>query len=249
MPGFAQDFPFEGGSAMAERPSFMHLIPAPRTRRTTCVVADDHPVVLHAVCAYLEARGIKIVARALDGRDALERIAAQQPEVALVDFGLPNLKGAEAAGAIRKVAPNTAVIFFTGHADLPHATAALDAGARGFVLKEAPLWELARAIEVVGAGGCYVDSAFAGALMESGVARLLTSAERELLRLVADGLSDDEIGERLFLSGHTVEKRLVMVMAKLGVATRIEAAALALRQESSPEEMEMLRLDSQPQRT
>ncbi len=174
MRGFAQDFPFEGGSATAERSPFVRFIPAPQSRPTTCVVADDHPVVLHAVCAYLEAWGIEIVARALDGRDALERIAAQQPEVALVDLGLPNLNGAEAAGAIRKVAPETAVIFFTGHADLVHATAALEAGARGFVLKEAPLWELARAIEVVGAGGCYVDPAFAGALTEWGVARLLT---------------------------------------------------------------------------
>ena len=231
MPGCAQDLPFEGGSATAERSSSMRLIPAPQTRPTSCVVADDHPVVLHAVCAYLEAWGIEIVARALDGRDALERIAAQQPEVALVDLGLPNLNGAEAAGAIRKVAPKTAVIFFAGHADLVHATAALDAGARGFVLKEAPLWELARAIEIVGAGGCYVDPAFAGALMESGVARLLTSAERELLRLVADGLSDKAIGVRVVLSRNTVEKRLATVMAKLGVSTRTEAVALALRQQ------------------
>jgi DNA-binding NarL/FixJ family response regulator len=231
MPGCAQDFPFDGGSATAERSSFMRSIPAPQTRPTSCVVADDHPVVLHAVCAYLEAWGIEIVARALDGRDALERIAAQQPEIALVDLGLPNLNGGEAAGAIRKVAPETAVIYFTGHADLVHATAALEAGARGFVLKEAPLWELARAIEVVGAGGCYVDPAFAEALTEWGVARLLTSAERELLRLVADDLTSDEIGERLFLSGHTVEKRFATVMAKLGVATRAEAVALAVRQQ------------------
>lgn len=230
MPGFAQNFSFEGGSGTTEPSSVMRPIPAPEVRPTSCVVADDHPVVLHAVCAYLEAQGIEIVARALDGRDALERIAAQQPEVALVDLGLPNLSGPDAAGTIRKVAPDTAVIFFAGHADLVHATAALDAGARGFVLKEAPLWELARAIEVVGAGGCYVDPAFAGALRESGVARLLTSAERELLRLVADGLTNDEIGERLFRSGHTVEKRLATVTAKLGVATRAEAVALALRQ-------------------
>ena len=231
MPGCAQDFPFESDSATAERSSFMHSVPDPQARPTSCVVANDHPVVLYAVCAYLEAWGIEIVARALDGRDALERIAAQQPEVALVDLGLPNLNGAEAVGAIRRAAPETAVIFFTGHADLVRATAALDAGARGFVLKEAPLWELARAIEIVGAGGCYVDPAVAGALTESGVARLLTSAEREFLRLVADGLTNDEIGERLFLSGHTVEKRLAKVMAKLGVATRTEAVALALRQQ------------------
>jgi DNA-binding NarL/FixJ family response regulator len=231
MPGSAHDVPFEGGSATTERTSSLRLIPAPRTRRTSCVVADDHPVVLHAVCTYLEARGIKIVARALDGRDALERIAAQQPEVALIDLGLPNLKGAEAAGAIRKVAPSTAVVFYAGHADLAHAAAALDAGARGFVLKEAPLWELARAIEVVGAGGCYVDPAFAGALMESGVARLLTAAEHDLLRLVAEGLSDKAIGVRLVLSRHTVEQRLATVMAKLGVSTRTEAVALALRQQ------------------
>ncbi len=66
--------------------------------------------------------------------------------------------------------------------------------------------------------------------MESGVARLLTATERELLRLVADGLTNDEVGERIFLSGHTVQKRLATVMAKLGVGTRTEAVALALRQ-------------------
>jgi DNA-binding NarL/FixJ family response regulator len=218
-------------TATADRTAFPVLVPFPKARPTSCVVADDHPVVLHAVCAFLEARGIEVVARALDGRDALARIAAQQPQVALVDLGLPHLDGAEAARAIRAVAPDTAVIIFTGHAELGQATAALDAGARGFVLKEAPLRDLARAIEVVGAGGCYVDPAFAGALMESGIALLLTSTERELLRLVADGLTNDEVGERVFLSGHTVQKRLATVMAKLGVSTRTEAVALALRQQ------------------
>ncbi len=226
MRGYAEDFSFESDY----RPGGVELLPMPELERTTCVVADDHPVVLQAVCAYLEARGIEIVARAIEGRDALARIAEQQPQVALVDLGLPNLSGAVAANSIRKVAPDTAVIIFTGHAELGQATAALDAGARGFVLKEAPLCELARAIEVVGSGGCYVDPAFAGALMESGVARLLTATERELLRLVADGLTNDEVGERIFLSGHTVQKRLATVMAKLGVGTRTEAVALALRQ-------------------
>src|SRR3954471_17418071 len=112
MPGCAEDCSSEGDSgATVERSSGMRLVPAPRTRPTTCVVADDHPVVLRAVCAYLEAWGINVVGRALEGRDALERIAAEQPEVALLDLGLPNLNGAGVAGAIRRVAPQTAVIF------------------------------------------------------------------------------------------------------------------------------------------
>ena len=226
MPGSAEDIPCKRASATAERSPSRRFIAVSETRPTSCVVADDHPAVLHAVCTYLEGWGIEIVARALDGRNALERIAAQKPAVALVDFGLPGLTGAEAAAAIRTVSPATGVFFVSDDADLAHATAALYAGARGIALKASPLWELARAIEIVGAGGSYVDRAFAGALGEWNRSRLLTASERELLRLVAAGLTNDEIGERLLVSGQAVEKRLVNAMAKLGISTRTHAPLL-----------------------
>ena len=124
-----------------------------RSRGLTCVVADDHPVVLEAVCALLESRGVTVLARARDGESALALIAEQQPPVALVDLRLPGMSGSEAAREAQRLSPDTAVIVYTGQSDVACMTEVLDAGAKGFVLKDAPLEDLMRAIDMVAAGG------------------------------------------------------------------------------------------------
>ena len=201
-----------------------------RNRRLTCVVADDHPVVLEAVCALLESRGVTVLARARDGESALALIAEQQPPVALVDLRLPGMSGSEAAREAQRLSPGTGVIVYTGQSDVACMTEVLDAGAKGFVLKDAPLEDLMRAIDMVAAGGVYVDPALAGVFIDSKGTGRLTPREREVLRLAADGLSSEKIGERLFLSPQTVRGHVGNAMGKLQAHTRTQAVATALRE-------------------
>src|SRR5919106_1833675 len=188
---------------------------------------------LRAVTELLEQRGIEVVAEAVDGEDALAKIEARKPDVALVDIRMPRLSGVEVARRAARVSPDTAVILYSGYGDKALLMEALDAGVRGFVLKEAPLIDLHRAIETVAAGGIYVDPVLAGALATAEVAAKLpslTQRERDVLRLLADGLSNEEIGKELFISPETVRTHVRKAMDKLDADTRTQAVATALRQ-------------------
>jgi DNA-binding NarL/FixJ family response regulator len=198
----------------------------------TCFVADDHPAVLDAVCEYLGSNGIEIVGRAFDGAEALEKLQTRKPQVALIDLRMPGLDGIELAKRAVRSTPETAIILYTGYGDRALLTAALDAGVRGFVLKEAPLDDLLRAVRVIATGGQYVDPVLAGMLAVAAGERVaqLTQREREVLRLLAEGLSNDEIGKRLFISGETVRTHIRKAMDKLDADTRTQAVAKALRQ-------------------
>jgi DNA-binding NarL/FixJ family response regulator len=198
----------------------------------TCVIADDHPAMLTAVADVLIKHGVDVVGRASDGQDALEQIEAKQPRVALVDVRMPRLSGIELAKRAAVVAPNTSIVFYTAYGDRALLSEALDVGARGFVLKEAPLPDLVRAVERVAAGDAYVDPVLAGVLVSAQTDKVpsLTQREREVLRELADGLSNEEIGKRLFISPETVRTHVRKAMAKLEADTRTQAVAKALRQ-------------------
>jgi DNA-binding NarL/FixJ family response regulator len=201
-------------------------------RAVTCVVADDHPAVLDAVAEFLATGGIDVVGRARDGEEALELIAERKPKVALVDVRMPKVGGIELARRAKRAAPDTAVVLYTGYADRALLTEALDAGVAGFVLKEAPMDDLLRALEAVAAGTVYVDPVLAGTLAASSVGSQLpqlTQRERDVLRLLADGLSNEEIGKRLFISSETVRTHVRKAMSKLDADTRTQAVARALR--------------------
>jgi DNA-binding NarL/FixJ family response regulator len=199
----------------------------------TCVVADDHPAVVQAVSDVLEGSGVSVVGRARDGQDALAKIEASQPDVALVDVRMPRLGGIDVARRSGAASTRTAIILYTGYGDRALLTEALDAGVRGFVLKEAPLAELVRAVELVAHGGTYVDPVLGGFLAQSHAADqlpALTQREREILRLLADGLTNEEIGQHLFISPETVRTHVRKAMDKLDADTRTQAVATALRQ-------------------
>jgi DNA-binding NarL/FixJ family response regulator len=202
------------------------------SERITCVIADDHPAMLTAIADTLERSGVDVVGRASDGEDALAQIEALQPQVALVDVRMPRLSGIEVATKAVAVAPNTSIIFYTAYGDRALLSEALDVGARGFVLKEAPLQDLVRAVERVAAGDAYVDPVLAGVLVSAQSEKIptLTQREREVLRLLADGHSNEEIGKRLFISPETVRTHVRKAMAKLEADTRTQAVAIALRQ-------------------
>jgi DNA-binding NarL/FixJ family response regulator len=199
----------------------------------TCVVADDHPAVLEAVAEYLAQAGVSVLARARDGEEALEKIEQRKPQVALVDVRMPRLGGIELARRLKRAAPETSVLLYTGYGDRALLTEALDAGVQGFVLKEAPMDDLLRAVRSVAAGTTYVDPVLAGTLAASSVGSKmpqLTQRERDVLRLLADGLSNEEIGKRLFISAETVRTHVRKAMEKLDADTRTQAVARALRE-------------------
>ena len=130
----------------------------------TCIVADDHPAVLEAVAEFLASSGIEVVGRARDGEEALEKIEARKPLVALVDVRMPKLGGIELTRRAQRSVPETAILLYTGYGDRALLTEALDAGVKGFVLKEAPMDDLLRAVQSVAAGSTYVDPVLAGTL-------------------------------------------------------------------------------------
>ena len=135
----------------------------------TCVVADDHPAVLEAVAEFLVQGGIEVIARARDGEEALERIEQRKPQVALVDVRMPKLGGIELTRRSQRSTPETSILLYTGYGDRALLTEALDAGVRGFVLKEAPMDDLLRAVQSVASGGTYVDPVLAGTLAASSI--------------------------------------------------------------------------------
>jgi len=196
------------------------------------VVADDHPAVLRSVCDVLIDAGVDVVARASNGEEAAAKIEATRPAVAVVDVRMPRLTGIEIASQVSRTAPETAVILYTAYGDRALLSEALDAGVRGFVLKEAPLQDLTRAVDMVAGGAVYVDPVLAGVLASAESERMpqLTKREREVLRLLADGLTNEEIGKRLFLSPETVRTHVQKAMRRLEADTRTQAVALALRQ-------------------
>jgi DNA-binding NarL/FixJ family response regulator len=199
----------------------------------TCFVADDHPAMVEAVAEVLTEHGLKVVGRARDGQEAATQIENLKPDVAVVDLRMPRVSGIEVARRLQRAAPDTAVLLYTAYGDRALITEAIDAGARGFVLKEAPLGDLVRAVELVAAGGTYVDPVLAGILASAdfaGKLPSLTQRERDVLRLLADGLSNEEIGKRLFISPETVRTHVRKAMAKLDADTRTQAVAKALRQ-------------------
>jgi DNA-binding NarL/FixJ family response regulator len=197
----------------------------------SCVIADDHPALVEALAALLASEGIDVVARAGDGDAALAAIDEFRPTTAILDLVMPGLGGIEVARAASRRFPETATILYTGQGERELLVEALDAGVRGYVLKEASLAELIRAVRHVAAGGTYVDPVLGPTLLRAGVKhRALSAREREILRHLADGLGNDEIARRLFISPDTVRTYVRRAMHKLEADTRTHAVAIALRE-------------------
>jgi two-component system nitrate/nitrite response regulator NarL len=199
----------------------------------TCVIADDHPPILDAVSRFLGSMGVEVLATVRDGDAALAALLSHRPRVCLADVRMPRLDGLELARRAATVVPETAVLLYSGVSDAGLVSDALDAGARGFALKDAPLEDVARALETVAAGGLYVDPVLAASLATSRRAddrRALSPREREVLRMLAEGGSYAEIGSTLFLSPDTVRAHAQRAMTKLGARTRTQAVAVAMRE-------------------
>lgn len=196
----------------------------------TCVVADDHPALLGAVVSYLDASGFDVIGTAQDGAQACSVIQELQPDVALVDFRMPRVSGTALVTRLREESPRVRLLIYTADADEKDVTAILSAGASGIVLKEAPLIDLIRALNSALEGRAYVDPGLAtAATTPPGRSRALTAREVDVLALLAEGLSYEQIGLRLTISGETVRTHVRKATDRLGAGTTTEAVATALR--------------------
>jgi DNA-binding NarL/FixJ family response regulator len=195
--------------------------------RTTCLVADDHPAVIDSLTRVLGGAGIEIVATARSGREALAALQAERPQVALLDVRLPDTDGVALTREVKRLSPETAVVLYTASGNSSILSDALAAGVAGVVLKDAPLADIVRAITSAAAGELYVDPALAGV---AGAGRpALTDRERQILGMLADGHSNEEVAETLYLSPETVRAHVVKASRKLGAKNRTHAVVEALR--------------------
>jgi DNA-binding NarL/FixJ family response regulator len=198
----------------------------------TCLIVDDHEVVREGLRLSLQrADNIRIVGEAADGEAAISLAERRRPDVVLMDLRMPGMDGLEATQEITRRSPDSAVLIFTAYSERSLLARGLESGARGYVLKEAPHETLLRAIEKVAAGEHFVDPQLMPVFVsgrESG--DLLTQREREILQLLADGMSNADVAQRLFISQETVKSHVRHILAKLEADTRTQAVAIALRE-------------------
>ncbi len=202
------------------------------TRQITCLVADDHPVIVEALCLLLDGCGIPLAGRARQGHEALAKIETERPALAILDLHMPGLSGIEVARNAARSVPETAIILYTAEAEIALVREALAAGVRGFVLKGAPLPDITRAIEMVVGGSVYIDPVLVAGLHrdEPSPKAKLTAREHEVLFLMANGLSYDDMSRQLTISPETARTHVRKAVEKLGARTRPHALAIALRE-------------------
>lgn len=190
------------------------------------VLAEDQGMVLGAFASLLDLQpDITIVATATNGDDALAAVREHRPDVLVTDIEMPGRTGLDLAAELHNLGDPTRVLIVTTFARSGYLRRAVDAGVAGYVLKDAPIGELAAALRRVHAGERVVAPELAVAAWDA--ADPLTDRERELLRAVVDGASNAEIAARLFLAEGTVRNYLSSAMAKLGARNRTEAAKTA----------------------
>ena len=195
------------------------------------LVADDHAVVREGLRTFLELQdGIEVVGEAADGAGAVAAAERLRPDVVLMDLVMPVLDGVGAMRELRARAPGARVIVLTSFAEDERLLPAIRAGAAGYLLKNSDPQEIARAIRVAHAGQTLLDPSVAGrvvAALNEPAGPELTPREREVLDLIARGLSNKRIALELGLSEKTVKTHVGHVLAKLGVTDRTQAALRA----------------------
>jgi DNA-binding NarL/FixJ family response regulator len=200
-----------------------------------CLVVDDHAAVREGVKMILTRdREISVIGESGSGDGAVEMADKRRPDVIVMDVRMDGMDGFEATRKIIAAHPDIAVILYTAHGERGLLAEGLDCGARGYVLKDAPPDDIVRAVKRVAEGGAYVDPTLASELVApKATERLpaLSGREREILGLLANGYSNPEIAQRLFISPETVRTHVRNAMTKLEADTRTQAVALALRYE------------------
>ncbi|MGQ0845102.1 MAG: response regulator transcription factor [Sporichthyaceae bacterium] len=195
----------------------------------TAVLIDDHQVVLEGLTRTLQREGMNVVATFVDGDSAVTFLRNRPVDLVVVDLRLQNRSGLAVVDAVHRMHPDTRIAVLTSFEDRAAASAAVHAGATGFLLKDTPIDELARRLRGVATGTLVIDARVAGAVLRP-EQRLLSGHELSILELVAEGMTNREIGARLHLSHYTVKDYLTRIMRKLGTRSRAETVARAVQQ-------------------
>jgi NarL family two-component system response regulator LiaR len=204
------------------------------------VVCDDQATVRDGLVMLLKLEpDIEIVGTAEDGAEAVDMVADKGPDLVLMDLKMPIMNGVEATRQITATYPDVKVLVLTTYADDEWVFDAIQAGASGYLLKDTPREELIKAVRGTVTGRTYVDPSVAGKVLEQVSSRQtqpatlitskLTEREAEVLRLIAKGLSNADIADRLFLSDGTVRNHVSAILSKLGVSDRTQAAVIAIQ--------------------
>jgi two-component system response regulator NreC len=202
------------------------------TDRIRVIIADDHTIVRSGVRLLLEAEpDIDVVGEALDGGEVMALVESLQPDVVLMDIAMPVMDGLEATRRIKKQFPKTQVLVLTMHRSDEYFFELIKAGASGYVLKGAKTSDLIEAVHVVSAGEVFLYPAMAHKLVqgylnlvewENEFGLSLSTREKEILRLLAEGYNNNEIAEKLYISPSTVHSHRSNIMNKLGLSSRRE---------------------------
>ena len=199
-------------------------------KKIRILTVDDHPLLREGIAAIIKSQpDMTLVAEAASGRDAIERFNEHQPDVTLMDLRLPDMSGLDAMAAIRADFRDAAVMILTTFEGDVEIQRALERGARGYMLKSTPPKELIEAIRQVAAGKKRIPAEIAAQLADHLSDEGLTLREIEVLREVAGGSRNREIGARLFISEETVKVHVKHIMEKLGASDRTQAVAIAVR--------------------
>ena len=196
--------------------------------RIKAVLVEDHTIVREGLRPLLEGRGIEVIGEAGDGLEAVKIAKELNPQIVIMDVALPRLGGIEATRRILKAKPDIKVVMLTIHDEPQFVYKALEAGAGGYLVKEAPLDELMNAIKAVMRGETYLSTNFPPGVLESYVKMVrrgkkadefsqLTRREREILQYIAEGYTSPEIARILFISKKTVENHRANIMEKLDI--------------------------------
>jgi DNA-binding NarL/FixJ family response regulator len=204
------------------------------------LVVDDHAIVREGIRALLARRaGIRVVGEASDGKQALAQVEALLPDIVLMDIAMPVMNGLEATQAIRQSFPDVRILVLTQHESKEYVLPLLRAGASGYILKRARAKELIDAIRAVYSEGAYlppivarevVSGVMSPSAVEARQPPILTEREKEVVRLVAEGLSSREIAERLCISVKTVETHRAHILEKIGAHSTAELIKYAIRE-------------------
>ncbi|HXH09741.1 MAG TPA: response regulator transcription factor [Alphaproteobacteria bacterium] len=199
------------------------------------LLAEDHVVVREGLRALLEQAGMDVIGEASDGLEALQLAPKQQPDVAVLDISMPHLNGLETARRLREALPQTKIVLLTMYTEDPYVLEAMQAGVVGYVLKTQAAADIIQAIQAVLQGGIYLSPRISRTVVTAYLSGAespsdpLTSREREILQLIAEGQTTKEIAWRLGLSVKTVESHRIRLMRKLDIHETATLVRYAIR--------------------
>ena len=221
-----------GSSARTSGQATVPAAASPEDRETTIVLVDDHTVVRSALRMLLDSEpGFDVVAEAGDADAAVRFARGHKPTVLILDLNMPGRSSLDAIPDIREASPDTEIVVLTMQNEPAFARRALQAGVRGYVLKDAADAELVQAVRSAAAGAIYLQPALGARLAAGGRSRSadeLSEREQSVLRLIALGYTNAEAAEQLFISVRTVESHRAHIQQKLGLSSRAELVQYAL---------------------